>query len=71
VVEVEQQEPDQPLIAPCLDQGLLQAFMQEGAVGQACQPIVLRQVADARLGFPPLVDVHDRAHIAQERAARV
>ena len=71
VVEVEQQEPYQPVIAPCLGQGLLQPVMQEGTVRQAGQTIVLRQVADASLGFPPLVDVHDRAHIAQERAARV
>ena len=65
VVQVQEHYPHDTLVAPGVNQHLLQAVVEQGAVGQAGQGVVMRDKGQVVLGRPALADFLEQ--LARER----
>jgi len=54
IVEIDENHRHAALIALRMQQNLIQAVRQQGAIGKACQRVVIRHVADAFLRLAAL-----------------
>ena len=65
-VEVEEQQGDALAVAGGAGEGLFETIVEQGAVGQAGQGVVLGQEGDARLGGLALGDVGENRHVVSD-----
>jgi hypothetical protein len=69
-VEVEQQHRGAAAVAPCLQQALAQAVVEQRAVGQVGERVVVGEVQDARFGLLAFGDVGEDADVVARLSVR-